>query len=171
MKNQAKKLLIPNTLTPTTLDILAEKFTSAMNSAAESAIPRLRPCERSKPWWTEDLKLLRKSLHLVLQVYKQTRTDTDHRIWKSTRNKYFYAIREAKTKHWEEFLSNASGKEVFRAAKYTRPSTCMKIPTLQSNEVEHHTFEEKYEAFLSTLFFPPPRDLPCTQNIVETPIL
>ena len=49
MKNQAKKLLIPKTLTPTTLDTLAEKFTSAMNSAAESAIPRLRPCERSKP--------------------------------------------------------------------------------------------------------------------------
>ena len=46
----------------------------------------------------------------------------------------------------------------------------MKIPTLQSNEVEHHTFEEKCEAFLLTLFSPPPRDLPCTQNIVETPI-
>ena len=80
MKNQAKKLLIPKTLTPTTLYTLAEEFTSAMNSAAESAIPRLRPCKRSKPWWTEDLKSLRKLLHSALRVYKQTRIDADYRI-------------------------------------------------------------------------------------------
>ena len=47
---------------------------------------------------------------------------------------------------------NATGKEVFTAAKYTRPVVQTKIPNIQTENGVACTFEEKCQAFLSTLF-------------------
>ena len=134
------------------MDRLAQAFTTTITIAADATIPRIRPCERSKPWWTKDLNKLRKALHKALRRYKKSRSIPDHTAWKRTRNQYFHAIREAKTQHWENFLMNATGKEVFTAAKYTRPAVQIKIPNIQTENSVACTFEEKCQAFLSTLF-------------------
>ena len=47
---------------------------------------------------------------------------------------------------------NATGKEVFTAAKYTRPAVQIKIPNIQTENSVACTFEEKCQAFLSSLF-------------------
>ena len=158
IQRETKNVPIPEFITQNTLDSLAENFTSSINTAAESAIPRARPCERSKPWWTNELNTLRKSLHSALRTYKRTRKNTDLVLWKAARNKYFHTIRETKTKHWEEFLANAVGKEVFVAARYTRPAINTRIPSLKTSRAQANTFTEKCEALLSTLFPSPLTD-------------
>ena len=156
IRRESKHIHVPQTITQRSMDILAESLVAAVTNAAESAIPRTRPCERSKPWWTEDLKHLRKLLHAALRIYKRSKTEPDLLAWKKARNTYFHAIRDAKTSHWEDFLANAVGKDVFTAAKYTRPAIQRKIPNIMTKDREACTFEEKCNAFLSTLFPPPP---------------
>ena len=130
VKENLRKVPIPQTITISSMDRLAQAFTTTITTAADATMPRIRPCERSKPWWTKDLNKLRKALHKALRRYKKSRSIPDHIAWKRTRNQYFYAIREAKTQHWENFLMNATGKEVFIAAKYTRPAVQTKIPNI-----------------------------------------
>ena len=68
-------------------------------------------------------------------------------------------------------MANAVGKEVFIAAKYTRPAIYTKIPSLTTATEQANTFTEKCKAFLSTLFPPPPRDFsePITGTEEATP--
>ena len=63
------------------------------------------------------------------------------------------------------FLMNASRKEVFTAAKYTRPAAQTKIPNIHTKNGVARTFKEKCQAFFSTLFLassPHPSVLPNT---------
>ena len=99
VKENLRKVPIPQTITISSMDRLAQAFTTTITTAADATMPRIRPCERSKPWWTEDLNKLRKALHKGLRIYKKSRSIPDHIAWKRTRNQYFHAIREAKTQH------------------------------------------------------------------------
>ena len=44
------------------LDFLGERLTSAINRAATTAIPRIKPGLKPKPWWNEQLRDLRRDL-------------------------------------------------------------------------------------------------------------
>lgn len=37
------------------------------------------------------------------------------------RNNFYNGIREVKSKHWNNFLGGARGKDVFEALQYTKP--------------------------------------------------
>ena len=50
--------------------------------------------------------------------------------YKKAKNQYFYAIREAKTSCWNNFLEKAQGKKVFTALKYTKEKTLRIVPSL-----------------------------------------
>ena len=143
VKENLRKVQIPQTITISSMDRLAQAFTITIITAADATMPQIRPCKRSKPWWTEDLNKLQKALYKALRRYKKSRSIQDHTAWKRTRNQYFHAIREAKTQHQENFLMNATGKEVFTAAKYTRPAVQIKIPNIQTGNGIARTFEEK----------------------------
>ena len=73
----AKRLTIPEITNSDQMDKIAQLFTDTVTQAAEFTIPRARPCERSKPWWTKELNTLRKSLHSALRVFKRTRSEAD----------------------------------------------------------------------------------------------
>ena len=171
IQEEITQLYIPDVVTKDSIDELAQLFTTTIMNAAESAIPRARLCERSKPWWTEELKTLRKLLHKALRTFKRTKQEIDLIAWKTARNTYFHAIRDAKTQHWENFLANAAGKGVYRAAKYTRPTTQAQIPTITTQNGEARTFDEKCQAFLSTLFPSPPTEpsTPPSPSQLSTP--
>jgi len=138
------------------LEQLAQDLTKVITEAAEAAIPTMRIMERSKPWWNNELKALRKAGSMACRAWKRAKTATALQAWREARNTYFHAIRKAKTNHWLEFLNNATGKEVFTAARYTKPSTLTKIPTItyeaEGVSREARSFEEKCDAFLNTLF-------------------
>ena len=59
IQEEARHLRIPDNITSGSMDALAQAFTAAITTAAEEAMPRLRHCERSKPWWNKELSGLR----------------------------------------------------------------------------------------------------------------
>ena len=72
------------------------------------------------------------------------------------RSAYRYAIKKAKQEHWDQFLANAIGKDVFTALKLAKPQFSQKSPDIRfdKNGVKKSAkgFEEKCDTFLRTLF-------------------
>ena len=90
------------------LETLAETFSTCIKRAAENSIPKLKPCERSKPWWNSKLYHLRKRLAQRKRQFKtQPLSKTVEKSYTTARNTYFQAIRNAKTSCWNNFLENA----------------------------------------------------------------
>ena len=85
-----------------------------------------------------------------------------HSQYTDTRNKYGLAIKRAKKQHWDTFLEELSGKDLWMAQHYvTNPAGDggkAQIPTLKVLDEAGHprtitTNEEKILAF-SRIFFP-----------------
>ncbi len=76
------------------------------------------------------------------------------------RANYYYEVKKAKSNCWNNFLENASGKEIFKTFQYTKQNKIEKLPILQyqseNREVNAITFQKKCNAFLKTLFIKPP---------------
>ncbi|OXV05133.1 hypothetical protein Egran_07099 [Elaphomyces granulatus] len=135
---------------------IASSLSKEILEAAEASIPRQRPSERSKPWWTPQLASLRKSLNRALRSYKRYLTSELEEDWKTVRNSYFISIRQAKQTYWENFLQDAIKEDIFKAYSYTKPRQSTTIPSIRytrdNQEEIAKTFNEKCNAFLSTLF-------------------
>ena len=69
-------------------------------------------------------------------------------------------MRKAKASHWESFLQNAKGKDIFKALSYTEQRSTRAIPELQYTQGGEKRvakeFEEQCNAFTTTLFSSPP---------------
>jgi hypothetical protein len=70
-------------------------------------------------------------------------------------------VKKAKASHWDSFLQNAKGKDIFKALGYTEQRTTRAILELQYTQGGERRvakeFEEQCNAFTSTLFSSPPR--------------
>ena len=142
------------------LDQATDLLTESIQEAANKAIPRARRCERSKPWWSKELAEQRKQASRAIRVQQEFPTLTNARKAKAKRDQYLYAVKAAKTSHWDSFLQKAKGKDIFKALSYTKQRTTRLIPELQyQQEGETRTaidFEEQCTAFTTTLFSSPP---------------
>lgn len=145
------------------LEEVATLLTKSVLGAARRAIPKKRLCERSKPWWNENISTLRKELAISYRRWKKERTDPLLAEWKAIRQAYGKAIKVAKKAFWEEFLGEASGKDVFTAYSYTKDRQSPSLPSIaytkEGEQAVATTFTEKCDAFLSTLF-PAPQGPP-----------
>ena len=150
-------------------DSIATTVTNAILESAEASIPRLRPCERSKPWWNSELTSLRKTLNKALRQYKKYKTGQLEEEYKAAKNTYFQSVRQAKRAHWDNFLQNAMKDDIFKAYTYTK-KTCYSsaIPSInytrEGRKETAKTFQQKCEAFLTTLF-PTSSDTPTSSSI------
>ena len=72
------------------------------------------------------------------------------------RKQYYYEIKLAKSKCWNNFLENAKDKDIFKAFQYTKQTRVEKLPILQYQTENRHlkavTFNEKCDAFMKVLF-------------------
>jgi hypothetical protein len=70
-------------------------------------------------------------------------------------------VKKAKASHWDSFLQNAKGKDIFKALGYTEQRTTRAILELQYTQGRERRvakeFEEQYNVFTTTLFSSPPR--------------
>ncbi len=55
-------------------------------NASNLSIPKRRPCENSKVWWTDELTQLRKNLARAKRMHKSSRTEQNLSIFKRCRN-------------------------------------------------------------------------------------
>ena len=111
-------------------DGIASVITNTIIEAAEASIPRLKPCERSKPWWNLELTNLRKTLNSALRRYKKHRTSQLEEEYKAAKNTYFQRVRQDKRAHWDNFLQNAVKEDIFKAYSYTKACQNAAIPSI-----------------------------------------
>jgi len=116
------------------LDNATALLTESIQEAAKRSIPKARRCERSKPWWSKDLAEQRKQASRAMRVQQEFPTPTNTRRAKIKRDQYLLAVKTAKASHWDSFLQNARGKDIFKALSYTKQRTTRLIPELQYQE-------------------------------------
>jgi hypothetical protein len=144
------------------LDNAALDLTDAITKAAKASIPTNRPGARSKPWWSEDLKELRK---VMMQKQRALARDPSSvQPYLQAKNTYFLAIKRAKTDHWNQFLEKEDPKSIYKAMAYTSDKRVEKTPPIQSKAATlttpaqlEETFQGKCSALRNKLFPPPPR--------------
>lgn len=143
----------PSPPSPNDLEKWAQDLRDTITSCLEKSTPKLvvDPI-RSKPWWSKELTQLRVNLHKQHRNHQKQQTNLSERTWKNARNHYFTTIRDSKQKHWLLFLEGAKDKQVFRAKDYVLGSKETLIPILDYENQEAHTFEEKCNAFLGTIY-------------------
>ncbi|KAI1004881.1 hypothetical protein K3495_g3337 [Podosphaera aphanis] len=79
------------------LDQVCQEMTDIILRAAELAIPKTRPGAKPKPWWTEELKHLRKNMMKAQRKLFSDDSDTAIKEeYLSTKNIYFREIKTAK---------------------------------------------------------------------------
>ena len=146
------------------LDCLGTKLTDAITQAASATIPRVKAGPRSKPWWNDELKELRRDLHRKQRRYVKEASrcsPADCFLWKRdyllARNLYFQEIKAAKRDHWNQFLEKEDPRSIFKAMSYTRNTTSQSIPPIRSATGVQDSFDGKCSAFRETLFPPPPQ--------------
>jgi len=71
----------------------------------------------------------------------------------------------AKSNYWNQFLEKAEGKEIFKAFTYTKQKRIERLPIITYSDRNNKrknaiTFNQKYDAFLTSLFHPPPASEP-----------
>ncbi|EDO04694.1 hypothetical protein SS1G_07177 [Sclerotinia sclerotiorum 1980 UF-70] len=138
------------------LDQAASELTRIIQKATERCIPKVVSIKRAKPWWSPELKDLRKELGKAKQSIESNRENPNLKEeYRIARNKYFQAIKTAKKDHWNDFLEKEDTQTVFKAMTYTKDFQDQRIPDISSES----SFEGKCSAFRSTLFPPPPTTL------------
>ncbi len=70
-----------------------------------------------------------------------------------------------KSNYWNQFLEKAEEKEIFKAFTYTKQKRIERLPIITYSDRNNErkdaiTFNQKYEAFLTSLFHPPPASEP-----------
>jgi len=79
------------------MDIIAGILTDAIIDASNASIPRTTITIKSKPWWTENLRNLRKTIMALNRKVKIN--PYYHRQYQEAKNQYYNAIKRAKIDH------------------------------------------------------------------------
>jgi hypothetical protein len=138
-----------------TLEHASIRLTSIITTAAKASIPTTRLGARSKPWWSSELKELRKTM-IRNQRLLEDGYESKQRYLKS-KNKYFQAIKVAKKDHWNTFLEKEDTSTIFKAMSYTKNRRVEKMPPITSSPgILVDSFQDKASTFRSILFPKPP---------------
>ena len=139
-----------NPLLVNLLDAVTLELTNAIQHAAQSSIPASTPGARPKPWWNPDLLARRKTM---LRNQRALGASPESKLrYLQSKNAYFLAIKQAKRKHWNQFLEKEDPQSIFKAMSYTKDRLVERIPTIQGQS----SFHGQCDTFRSALFPPPP---------------
>ena len=102
------------------LELEAEKLQKLILNVIEKHIPKKKFYEKSKPWWSGKLTELRKEMAKYRRKWKRNADSTAENKYIDIRRQYYYEIKSAKSKCWNNFLENAKDKDIFKAFQYTK---------------------------------------------------
>jgi ribonuclease HI len=131
----------------------------------DATIAELVPLKKRIPWrkrwWCKELSQLRsleRKGSRYAYRYRYVPDHVSHLELRQIRRTYTDAIKAAKLKHWEAYLSNLEPNDVWTATRFTTGTGTdgggTRVPTLKTADGVHATNEEKAHAFSKT-FFPP----------------
>jgi hypothetical protein len=148
------------------LEAIGEAITLVIQQAADEAIPQLRQGLKPKLWWSQELTKLRRDVSYYQRIFSQQLKETSiqeaylhKKNFLMARNTYQRAIKEAKKKHWNDFLEREDPQSIFKAMAYTKEQRVERIPPIQGEALET-TFKGKCKALRKALFPPPPTTQP-----------
>ncbi|CCO36979.1 Putative 115 kDa protein in type-1 retrotransposable element R1DM AltName: Full=ORF 2 [Rhizoctonia solani AG-1 IB] len=141
-------------------------------AAVEASVPAVVVTPYSKRWWTPDLTKTRRKVRKLAKRSYKLREFQDlkiHSQFRAERNQYTQDIRAAKRAHWESFLAELTGDQVWTAGNYiTEEPTdggTAHVPDLRTisddgSEQIAASNEDKSRALLNAFFPPPAPELP-----------
>ena len=138
------------------MDQAAICLQEAIFKAAEQAIPKRKPLQKSKKQWTRELNRLRKEMLYTKRDQNRTRAAVYLEAFKEARNTYFSIIRKVKVESQLGFLIKTTGKEVFQVYRYINPRRTEKLPPIQSENSLAVDFNDKCQAFIKVIYSKPP---------------
>src|SRR6201746_2843977 len=99
------------------LDNLTELFTSKIVNTANSSIPKSKILLNAKPWWNEELKILRKSILRFSRKFKASGylSSIIKKELLNAKNLYFNTSKIEKLKHWNLFLEKEDTQSIYKA--------------------------------------------------------
>ena len=81
------------------MDTIAELFTQGIVKAINNSIPKVTINSYAKPWWSDDLRELRKVMLKYSRKFKRSTYTLFREEFYSAKNTYFNAIKLAKQEH------------------------------------------------------------------------
>lgn len=138
------------------LEVLCDTFSSAIFDASDASIPRITISIKSKPWWNDKIRDLRKQMVQISR--KSVKNPYFQQEYRNAKTRYFNAIKRAKIDHWNQFLEKEDPRSIFKAMSYTKDVLAQPIPgitDITSNTVKSD-FHGKCDAFRAALFPDPP---------------
>jgi ribonuclease HI len=152
-------------------DTALRNVSEALTATIDSCVPLSKSSPFSKRWWTRELGDMCKRKNRLNNLHFKYRGAPDHPSHQEFRDvnlAYTKLIKATKSQHWEEWLENASSKDLWTANKYiSDPPTDggkTRIPTLHVTNSEgtltEATTNDQKAAALIQSFFPPPPDQP-----------
>ncbi|KAK6969140.1 hypothetical protein R3P38DRAFT_2588663, partial [Favolaschia claudopus] len=147
------------------LDSVVSDLLNGYVKATEDTVPVADKTPFSKRWFTAELKQQLRDLNKVKnRAARKNATQAERDAVKRARNAYHNALQQQKSKHWREWLEDATERTVWQAHKYasheSSETTASRVPDLQTPEGPARTNEEKCGAFRKQFFpDPPPADL------------
>ena len=147
-----------------TLTTTVDALMSGMLAILQETVPLSSgDANHKKRWWTRELTGKRKELkRLQHRAARRNAPEHTKRAAALAGAAYRNAVRSQKRRHWNEFVENATGQDIWRANKYTsdppKGSGPSRLPLLQAGpNTLAHTNSEKGETLMET-FFPDPPD-------------
>lgn len=139
------------------LDKIALELSNLITKAAQCSIPRIKTGARCKPWWSTELKELRKAMMRQQRLAKPTTPGQNwdpaaKQLYLQAKNTYFSEIKRAKQAHWNQFLEKEDSSSIYKALAYTKDRLVDKTPVIQNQT----SFTGKCQALRTTLFPTPP---------------
>ena len=140
-------------------------------------VPVIKPSPHLKRWWTKELTTKRKEKNRAHSEHFKWRgipSHPAHKEFRQINNSFAKAIEDAKATHWQEWIENISGNDVWKVNKYMNASPtdfgCQRIPHLnRPGGTKTSTGAEKAER-LADVFFPSPGEHPDdTPDFTERP--
>ncbi|CUA75215.1 putative RNA-directed DNA polymerase from transposon BS [Rhizoctonia solani] len=134
--------------------------------AVRASTPDLRLCAWSKRWWSPELGAHRKLARSLAARSYRARFDRDnpiHEEYRLQRNRFSQAIKDAKRKHWEDFLEELDEESMWTAAGYLSSEPTdggrARVPSLRYTQPDNTpasaTDNDTKSRVLMESFFPP----------------
>ena len=148
------------------LDNQLEALYETILKTIQETVPDRRPTPYAKRWWNAELTEHRKRAKRKARQaykYKYNLSHPAHEEYRKARNEYSQKIKDAKRRHWQDFLENLDAKTLWDANKYAKgPATDggqARIPALDlPNGQKLDDNKGKSNAFFKAFFVKPNED-------------
>ncbi|EKG09407.1 hypothetical protein MPH_13563 [Macrophomina phaseolina MS6] len=110
---------------------MAASLTDVILEAADTAMPKLVPGAKAKPWWTDDLREVRKAMLRAQRLAIRNPSQENTNSYRSVKNSFFARAKDAKSSHWNAFLENETSSTIYKIMAYTKDSKVERIPQIR----------------------------------------